>query len=192
MLFACSSFAKQNSSKGWNISIASRHCETSRIEHFEKQRHGSDRKGARRSNQRSQPGISKVGDNKWSITNHFLIPDIIQCYRKTKIYELFYRIDDVVTMLLLKRTKDHIMTVKMYVHFYNYTSSVEGVQHCQWLEKFTLVLMCTSLQVFVGSASEGILYPGDKLASINYQDASKMTHLQAQNIMKTVFALSSV
>ena len=45
--------------------------------------------------------------------------------------------------------------------------------------------MCTSLQVFVGSASEGILYPGDKLASINYQDASKMTHQQAQNIMKT-------
>ena len=39
--------------------------------------------------------------------------------------------------------------------------------------------------MFVGSASEGILYPGDKLASINYQDATKMTHLQAQNSMKT-------
>lgn len=41
------------------------------------------------------------------------------------------------------------------------------------------------LQVFIGSASEGILYPGDKLASINYQDATKLTHLQAQNVMKS-------
>ena len=40
-------------------------------------------------------------------------------------------------------------------------------------------------QVFVGSASEGILYPGDKVVSINYQDTSKMTHLQAQNVMKS-------
>ena len=39
-------------------------------------------------------------------------------------------------------------------------------------------------QVFVGSASDGMLYPGDKVLSINHQDTSRMTHLEAQNLIK--------
>ena len=39
-------------------------------------------------------------------------------------------------------------------------------------------------QVFVGSASEGLLMPGDKVVGINHQDATKLTHLEAQNLIK--------
>ena len=39
-------------------------------------------------------------------------------------------------------------------------------------------------QVFVGSASDGQLVPGDKVVSINHQDTSKLTHLEAQNLIK--------
>ena len=41
------------------------------------------------------------------------------------------------------------------------------------------------LQVFVGSASDGLLMPGDKLVGINHQDTSRMTHLEAQNLIKS-------
>jgi len=39
-------------------------------------------------------------------------------------------------------------------------------------------------KVFVGSASEGLLMPGDKVVGINHQDTSKLTHLEAQNLIK--------
>ena len=39
-------------------------------------------------------------------------------------------------------------------------------------------------QVFVGGAADGVLYPGDKVASINHQDTSKMTHHDAQNLLR--------
>jgi len=39
-------------------------------------------------------------------------------------------------------------------------------------------------KVFVGSASEGLLMPGDKVVGINHQDATKLTHLEAQNLIK--------
>jgi hypothetical protein len=32
----------------------------------------------------------------------------------------------------------------------------------------------------VGTASEGVLFPGDRVVSINHQDTSRMTHLEAQ------------
>jgi len=40
------------------------------------------------------------------------------------------------------------------------------------------------IRVFVGSASEGLLMPGDKVVGINHQDATKLTHLEAQNLIK--------
>jgi len=40
------------------------------------------------------------------------------------------------------------------------------------------------IKVFVGSASDGQLVPGDKVVSINHQDTSKLTHLEAQNLIK--------
>ena len=40
-------------------------------------------------------------------------------------------------------------------------------------------------QVFVGSASEGLLMPGDKVIGINHQDTSNLTHLEAQNLIKS-------
>ena len=39
-------------------------------------------------------------------------------------------------------------------------------------------------QVFVGGAADGVLYPGDKVASINHQDTSRMTHHDAQNLLR--------
>lgn len=39
-------------------------------------------------------------------------------------------------------------------------------------------------KVFVGSASEGLLMAGDKVVGINHQDTSKLTHLEAQNLIK--------
>ena len=40
------------------------------------------------------------------------------------------------------------------------------------------------LQVFVGSASEGLLLPGDKILSINSQDTGEVDHSQAQLMFK--------
>lgn len=40
------------------------------------------------------------------------------------------------------------------------------------------------IRVFVGSASEGLLMAGDKVVGINHQDTSKLTHLEAQNLIK--------
>ena len=48
------------------------------------------------------------------------------------------------------------------------------------------------LQVFVGSASEGLLMPGDRVVGINHQDASKLTHLEAQNLMKSAGTTAKV
>ena len=48
------------------------------------------------------------------------------------------------------------------------------------------------LQVFVGSASEGLLMPGDRVVGINHQDASKLTHLGAQNLMKSAGTTAKV
>ena len=42
----------------------------------------------------------------------------------------------------------------------------------------------------MGSASEGMLYPGDKVASINHQDTSRMSHLEAQNMIKSAGTLA--
>lgn len=39
-------------------------------------------------------------------------------------------------------------------------------------------------KIFVGSAAEGILFPGDKVVAINHQDTSRLTHMEAQNQMK--------
>ena len=36
----------------------------------------------------------------------------------------------------------------------------------------------------MGSASDGLLYPGDKVISINHQDTSRMTHMDAQNLLR--------
>ena len=47
-----------------------------------------------------------------------------------------------------------------------------------------LKLSLNLFQVFVGSASEGLLMPGDKVVGINHQDATKLTHLEAQNLIK--------
>jgi len=41
------------------------------------------------------------------------------------------------------------------------------------------------IKVFVGGASEGLLQPGDRLLSINSQDAGLMSHLEAQHLFKT-------
>ena len=48
------------------------------------------------------------------------------------------------------------------------------------------------LEVFVGSASEGLLMPGDRVVGINHQDASKLTHLEAQNLMKSAGTTAKV
>jgi hypothetical protein len=40
-------------------------------------------------------------------------------------------------------------------------------------------------QVFVGSASDGVFIPGDKVVGINHQDTSRLTHLEAQNLIKS-------
>ena len=39
-------------------------------------------------------------------------------------------------------------------------------------------------QVSIGSAAEGLLHVGDRIHAINHRDASKLTHLEAQNIFK--------
>jgi len=41
------------------------------------------------------------------------------------------------------------------------------------------------IKVFVGSASEGLLLPGDKILSINSQDTGEVDHSQAQLMFKT-------
>ena len=41
------------------------------------------------------------------------------------------------------------------------------------------------LQVFIGTASEGVLEPGDKILAINDQPTAGLTHLEAQNMFKT-------
>lgn len=48
------------------------------------------------------------------------------------------------------------------------------------------------VKVFVGSASEGLLMPGDRVVGINHQDASKLTHLEAQNLMKSAGTTAKV
>jgi len=41
------------------------------------------------------------------------------------------------------------------------------------------------VKVFVGTASEGLLMPGDRVVGINHQDTSKLTHLEAQSLIKS-------
>ena len=53
------------------------------------------------------------------------------------------------------------------------------------LSKSCLTGLCMLFQVFVGSASEGLLMPGDKVIGINHQDTSNLTHLEAQNLIKS-------
>ena len=51
-----------------------------------------------------------------------------------------------------------------------------------------------AVQVFVGSASAGLLVPGDILLSINNQNTEGMQHWQAQHIFKycTVLVLDII
>ena len=49
---------------------------------------------------------------------------------------------------------------------------------------YQLLSLSLCFQVFVGGAADGVLYPGDKVASINHQDTSRMTHHDAQNLLR--------
>ena len=40
------------------------------------------------------------------------------------------------------------------------------------------------VQVFVGGPSEGLLQPGDRILSINSQDAEIMSHFEAQTLFR--------
>ena len=40
------------------------------------------------------------------------------------------------------------------------------------------------LKVFVGTASEGVLQPGDRILSVNNVPTQGLTHLEAQNLFR--------
>ena len=44
--------------------------------------------------------------------------------------------------------------------------------------------MCFRSQVFVGSASDGVLETGDRLLTINKIPTEGITHIEAQNIFR--------
>ena len=55
------------------------------------------------------------------------------------------------------------------------------------MTEFQIVLrmkMCFLCQVFVGSASDGVLEAGDRLLSINKRPTEGITHVEAQNIFR--------
>ena len=55
--------------------------------------------------------------------------------------------------------------------------------------------MCFLSQVFVGSASEGVLEAGDRLLTINKRPTEGITHVEAQNIFRqstTIIAMTTV